>query len=188
MLDSIMPSLWENGIKDVYTTTDNDNSKRGLDNNPEEFMLDMLNSMREGYMAVAALPEGSVEGGRKGENGQCKGLQPLREGFSAAMLILAKRMRKKGVMFIPVGIEGSEKFNDPNRRWPTAEGLIAGFIPNPNICKINVGLPILMSYDDPETKALIRENPEALNEINGMAIAEILSPDRRGVYGKPRPV
>lgn len=182
MFDSMKQSLWQNGIKDVYTTTDHDREERGLADNPEEFMTEMLKAMREGYLAVAALPEGSVDGGRKGTDGKCKGLQSFREGFSAAMLILAKRMRKKGVVFIPVGIEGSEKINDPNRRWPTFKGLVAGFWPNPNIVKINVGLPVLMSYDDPETKNLIRTNPRALDDRNACAIAELLSPERRGKY------
>ena len=48
---------------------------------------------------------------------------------------------------------------------------------------MNVGKPILMSYDNPETKALIRANPQALDDINACAIAELLSSERRGDLG-----
>lgn len=181
--DSIKPLLARNGIVSVYTATQNDKVRRGEETNSIGFVGTMTAKMRNGYAAVAVFPEASVEGGKKGPEGKRKGMQPFVDGSSATLLALAMKLRRPGVVFIPVGFTGSEKINSASTRWPTLEGFRAGFLMEKGVCTTKVGKPI--RSDEPDIQKFVQKESRDLKALDnrlGHAIAELLPEDLRGVY------
>lgn len=183
MFQATLPLLTTNRVYPVYTATERDVLIRNEQKNGQEFMADMYSMMSEGFSAIAVLPEGSVEGGRKRPDGKRVGMQLVQEGTAASAVILAKRLKRPGVLYVPVGIEGGFEINDPTNRlrFPTIEGFKAGFLLKKGVCKIRVGKPI--RSDDPEIAAMIKERAWGkLDDMIGFAIAEQVSPHMRAVY------
>lgn len=181
MFQAALPILTRNKIYPIYTATDNDRKKRGLDGNQGEYIADNLAMMREGFTAMAAMPEGSVEAGRIGSDGERNGMQKIKEGACLSVVLLAKKLRRPGVLFIPVGIEGGWKINDPNGKWPTLEGFRAGFLMDRSVSRVTVGKPIRSDSIDVQTFIQSRDNV-GLNNLIGGAIASLVPEDMRGVY------
>ncbi len=130
---------------------------------------------------MAALPEGTMEAGRIGKNGKRNGMQPFKEGACLSAVLLAKKLRRPGVLFIPVGIVDGWKINDPNRRWPTLEGFKAGLLMHRGVNRVTVGKPI--RSDSPEVQALIQSRDKVgLDNLIGGAIASLVPEDMRGKY------
>jgi 1-acyl-sn-glycerol-3-phosphate acyltransferase len=130
---------------------------------------------------MAVLPEGSVEGGRIDDNGNRKGMQKFRAQTCASAILLSKKIRRPGVAFVPVGIEGGWKINNPHGKFPTLEGWKAALLAKGDVCKITVGKPI--RSDDADIVALIKErNWEELDNKIGSAVGRLISLNMRGVY------
>ncbi len=190
MFQSTLPILTRNGVYPVYTSTDNDQNIRHEARNNEAYIADMKAMMKEGYAAIAGLPEGSVEAGRTDEDGNRKGMQELREGACASTILLAKSIRRPGVLFIPVGLEGGWKINNPQgilKKFPTRAGWKAGLlltldVRKPmDVCRIHVGKPI--RSDSPEIQVLIKNRDwTGLDDMIGHAIADLVPEEMRGVY------
>ena len=189
MLQAVLPLLNRYMTYPVYTVTENDRLKRGEQKNGGGFIADMLSMMRDGYSVIDILPEGSVDGGRKDTNGNRKGMQLFQEKSMGNIITLSRRLKKSGVLFIPVGIEGGWKINDPTNRFKLFsgyEGLKSGLllttdVRNMDPISLNVGKPI--KTDEPEIADLIeRKDWLELDNQMGFAIAELINPKMRGVY------
>src|SRR3972149_6602521 len=189
MLQAVLPLLNRYMTYPVYTVTANDRLKRGEQKNGRGFIADMLAMMRDGYSVIDVLPEGSVDGGRKDANGNRKGMQLFQEDSIGSIITLSKRLNKSGVLFIPVGIEGGWKSNDPTTKlklFSGYEGLKSGLMLTTDVRKmdvlsLNIGKPI--RTNDPEIAELVetRDWPELDNRM-GFAIAQLITPQMRGVY------
>ena len=190
MFQSVLPILTQNDTYPVYTATRNDQLKRGEEKNGKGFVADMLAMGRDGYCVIDVLPEGSVDSGRKNEKGERKGMQLFQDKAMGNIINISKRIRKSGVLFVPIGIEDGWRFNDPTTRlklFSDAEAAIAGLALTRkdtrelNISPIRVGKPI--RTDEPRIAELITSRDwDELNNQMGFAIAEQLSPSMRGVY------
>lgn len=181
MFQANLPILTRNKIYPIYTATDNDQAKRGLDGNQGEYIADNLAMMRDGFTAMAALPEGTVEAGRIGPDGKRNGMQRIKEGACLSAVLLAKKLRRPGVLFVPIGIVDGWKINDPNRKWPTLEGFKAGLLMDRGINRVTVGKPI--RSDSIEAQALIQSRDKVgLDSLIGGAIASLVPEDMRGKY------
>ena len=189
LLQAILPLLNRYMTYPVYTATVNDQIKRGEQKNGRGFIADMLSMMNNGYSVINVLPEGSVDGGRKDANGNRKGMQLFQEDSIGSIITLSKRLKKSGVLFIPVGIEGGWKTNDPTTRlklFSGLEGLKSGLmlitdVRKMDISSLNIGKPI--RTDDSEIAKLVekRDWPELDNRM-GLAIAQLIAPQMRGEY------
>src|SRR4030042_6730983 len=116
-------------------------------------------------------------------------MQLFQENSIGSIITLSRRLRKSGVLFIPVGIEGGWKTNDPTTKlklFSGYEGLKSGLllttdIREMDILSLNIGKPI--RTDNHEIAKLIerRDWPELDNRM-GLAIAQLIASKMRGVY------
>lgn len=181
MFQAALPTLTRNRVYPIYTATDNDQRRRGLNGNQGEYIADNLAMMRDGFTALAALPEGSVQAGRKKEDGKRYGMQSIKEGACASAILLARKLRRPGVLFIPVGFEDGWKINNPHGKWPTLAGLKTGLLMDRGVGKVTVGKPI--RSDSPEVQALVQSKDwVGLDNLIGGAIASLVSLEMRGKY------
>lgn len=179
--DGTKPVLEKYHLIPVLTATKNDVNQRGINRNTSEFMHDMKRGIEEGY-AIAVLPEGTVEGGRKGPDGKRLGMQPFVDISLETCIILARRYKKQPTLFIPVGLEGGTQIHDPQTKLPHMNALLAGLgFGDARIAKIHVGLPI--KSDGRELHELVKyHNWQDVNNFVGRAVADLIPEEMRGVY------
>lgn len=182
MFDATLPILVENGVIPVYTATPNDVQKRDEQRNQEEFLAHASGMIKAGFEMRSVLPEGTVQGGRIDANGNRTGMQLLAENATASAYVISRKFRRNGVLFLPVGIIGGYEINDPsNHKLPTLEGWKAGLLGKTGVCSVTVGEGI--RTDDPEIQYIVKNREfEELDTRLGLAIAQILPAELRGVY------
>ncbi len=182
MFDATLPILVENGVIPVYTATPNDVQKRDEQRNQEEFLAHASGMIKAGFEMRSVLPEGTVQGGRRDDNGNRIGMQLLAENATASAYAISRKFRRKGVLFIPVGIVGGYEINDPsNHKLPTLEGWKAGLLGKTGVCSVTVGEGI--RTDDADIQYIVKHREfEELDTRLGLAMAQLLPVELRGVY------
>ncbi|MDE2589961.1 MAG: hypothetical protein KGL95_09900, partial [Patescibacteria group bacterium] len=94
------------------------------------------------------LPEGTVKSSRRDEQGNKFGMQKPPKEFETAMRLLLRSGRE--IVFLPVGISGSDSILGPDSRKPSAKALRRLATPPPLLrpmAKVTVGEPFVLSRE-----------------------------------------
>lgn len=185
LYDDTKPVLNANNLYPVNLTRPKDIRRYGLSSNRDEFEMNMLIKIDQGYNGIVIFPEGSVQAGRRKENGQINGMQPFKEGSIRNVVSIAKQ-RNEDILFIPVGISGGPAIFDQDNNKPTSKAFISMLPFASNGIRINVGTPIKSDTQDLNDLININnsETNKKLNDFFAFKVAALLPPQEQGVYAK----
>lgn len=170
-----------------------DREKYGLVSNNLDYMRKLMEIIKgevnRGADGLAFFPQGSVESGRRMENGENKGRIKGMQKFNCSELyeliqgIELKYKRK--VLIIPIGSHGAGKVISPDHRRPTLAAIeqMSKLHPKP-LMVVKVGLPrewdsLVMEIGKQEGRQATAED---VGNSLGKIVASLLPPDARGEY------
>ncbi|MBP7832834.1 MAG: hypothetical protein KA035_03625 [Candidatus Levybacteria bacterium] len=126
----LMAALWNNGVRPYFeekgitpdlVVSDNDVAERGMVRPPQNGELTKETMLDVDTLNIAHI-EGKTKSGKTDpETGKLYGLQTMDRGFTA--VLISQRRNKIPTYLLPVSIEGSEIFFDPNKRGFSPEGI-----------------------------------------------------------------
>ncbi len=130
----LMAALWNNGVKPYFekkgitpdaVVSENDIAERGMERPESNGILTKESMLNPDAINVVHI-EGSTKGGKTNpETGRNFGLQHMDRGFNGVLL---QQLRHKIPTYIlPLVIEGSEFYFDPNKRGFSKEGMMELF-------------------------------------------------------------
>lgn len=183
LYDSARSIMERNGLFSVNLTRPKDVRNYGLLPNKREFFMGMLMRIDQGYTGIVIFPEGTVQAGRRKNDGKIHGMQAFEEGSVRNMISLVQS-RNKNIIFIPVAISGGPDVFNQNTNVPSLKAFGALFPGVSNGIKINVELPV--KSDSEEISDLVKNDTiqgnRQMNEFFAFRIASMLPNEERGVY------
>ena len=149
----------------------------------------ILRANEQGY-GVAAFYEGVVEGGRTGEDGKMKGMQPVGEANLMSLVsTLDRPKRGREVLYIPVSFDGTYHAYSPDKKYPSLKEVVGLMFPS------LLARRITALVHEPITTAQMRklaaehnieeaDYPKFVSRFISGQIASVLSPKAQGEYGR----
>lgn len=177
LYNDIKPSLEKLGTTPVYTATENDiEKKRVSGTNSVSYSRQLLQGVKNGK-SIIIFPEGKVEGGRRNEKGNIKGMQEFRRDSLQQTLRISTAEKEK-VAVVPVGISGGYNVYDPQKNRLTIDALFVAFgISDRPLFRVRVGMPIIM-----EGKNIKQIDSRIIDRVIARLIIDQLPGPERGTF------
>lgn len=172
-----MPIFEKYKVEPVYTATEGDIKKKRVEGrNRTAFSRQMIQGVKEGK-AVIIFPEGRVEGGRRNEFGNIKGMQEFTKDAVQQSLRVATSVKDK-VAVIPAAISGGYNVYNPHNEKFTWDAFLVGYgLSKKSLFHVKIGMPLLFD------KTTIRKmDSERIDKIVASAIAKLLPAAERGSF------
>ncbi|MCL4354453.1 hypothetical protein M1349_03220 [Patescibacteria group bacterium] len=138
LYETTRPIIERNGLFPVNLTRPKDVRKYGLPPNKDEFIMNMLMRIDQGYEGIVIFPEGTVQAGRRKDDGKIHGMQAFKEGSIMNVISIAQS-RNKDIVFVPVAITGGPDIFNQNKNSPNLKAFGALLPGISSDIKIRVG-------------------------------------------------
>lgn len=136
------------------------------------------------HSGIAWFPEGTMEGGRKGEDGKIKGMQEVPQGGLLVECLNIWKERGRDVLILPVGLSNTNQIYSPTQELSekVMKRIGTGSVLEP-IAHITVGKPFTPM--DVENKLGIAPDPKGSVWITHLMrqIVPLIPQEAQGFYG-----
>lgn len=161
-------------INPIEVVSDNDVATRGMKKSTGS-ILKAYRALNNTYSAIFMLPEGTMRGGRRSENGELNGMGLMSN--SSRQFIGYILEKEVPAVFLPVGIHGLHEVFSPDTRNFTQQGirnLALGFFGSSRrLGEVHIGEPFtnddIRGSDDPAREIMLR-------------ISRLVPPEARGIF------
>lgn len=143
----------------------------------------IINAPKDDY-GLAVFPEGTVQGGRSGKDGNINGMQKVEGGGILLRCISFWENQGNKSVLLPVGIINSYQIFKPDTYEISekAFGMVSGAIPLEKVVKVAIGTPITEEDAEKELGVpLDGKSQEHIDYLMGK-IANLLPKEARGYY------
>ena len=184
-----IPILKEKGVLNLPYTRKKDEFKYGLKKNVAE-VLGIGRAVRNGY-DLSYFPEASVQGGRHKNflgfvfGGEIYGMGKVDDpdGFLDFYGLMDKFGRVRGeIFFVPVIIEGGNRFFGADLTIPTMELVTSLFQKAQSPIEVNIERPLTTLRIADEMSCAFGSDKERLNDFLMRKLTTKLSPPAQGIY------
>lgn len=170
---------------DVPFITDNDRQVRGIEGSNTESVKRLMDAPRDKH-GLVIFPEGSLKGGRLGEDGAVNGLQEVTSTTGSGLIGYPKFWLKRKLgeaVFVPVGISGSYRVYPPGAT--ISQEVLISIVEGTHIdplVTISAGSPF--TYNDLREEVNGEPDHKQKNHLDLLMskVAEILPAPERGHY------
>lgn len=186
--DILDPEFRERGLFTVDVIRDEDKDKYGLRGSNRFAMRKLLSSGKRNK-GIIIYPEGKVEGGRRGENGEIKGMQEVREAATFAQFVNESITRSRDISLLPVGIHGSYRILDPNDYSNPLKiiprevmQMVIGQKELRPVAQVSIGAPLTKSSLENIMQEPLNHMDPAHTRFLMSHVARLLPHEARGIY------
>lgn len=181
--EGIYPWAVEQGINPIEIVSDNDVVSRGMAKDRAS-MAAVFSALKNTEKAILVFPEGTMNGGRRNAQGELNGVGRMN---SSSKELVEHMVKKKRVVFLPIGIHGLYEVFSPDSRNFTRRGVteltlnslpsVFGINSKRMIGEFRIGEPFigddLRDFEDPAFEIMRR-------------ISRLVPEEARGIFRQDR--
>lgn len=181
--EGIYPWAVKQGINPIEIVSDNDVASRGMVKDRES-MAAVFSALKNREKAILVFPEGTMNGGRRNAQGELNGVSKMN---ASSKELVEHMVKKKGVVFLPIGTHGLYEIFSPDSRNFTIGGItqltlnsmptVFGINSQRMIGEFRIGEPFtgddLREFEDPALEVMRR-------------ISELVPEEARGIFRQDR--